>query len=66
MTVNELPRHRFMLNLKRAGSGVNEKNQWGVNTQIANNMGDDFTEYVGNDVAHNNVQPTQVVRLHVD
>lgn len=61
LTVAELPQHRFMLNLKRAGSGVNEKNQWGVNTQIANNMGDDFTEYVGNDVPHNIVQPTEVV-----
>ncbi|MCI8587839.1 MAG: hypothetical protein HFJ49_04430 [Clostridia bacterium] len=50
-----------MLNVKRAGSGANEKEQWGVNTVIQNNMGDDFTEWVGNNQPHNNLQPYKVV-----
>lgn len=61
LTISELPSHRFMLNIKRAGSGANEKEQWGVNTVIQNNMGDDFTEWVGNNQPHNNLQPYKVV-----
>lgn len=61
LTIEQLPRHRFMLNLKRAGSGENETNQWGVDTTQKDNMGDDFTEYIGENQPHNNMQPYEVV-----
>lgn len=60
LTVNELPAHRFMLNIKQAGSGINQKNQWGVNTVQQENMGDTYTEWVGSSVPHSNVQQSLV------
>lgn len=48
LTKAELPNERVMLGVKRAGSGVNEMEQWGVNTVKQGNMGDDFTTPLGN------------------
>ena len=42
-----MPNEGVMLNLKQAGSGINQKNQWGVNTVLQENMGDTFTEALG-------------------
>ncbi len=61
LTVSEMPSHRFMLNLKQAGTSENERNQWGVDTTQKDNMGDSYTEWIGNDESHNNVQPYEVV-----
>lgn len=58
LTVDEMPSHRHMLNIKTAGSTENEKYQWGVNTTQQDNMGDNFTSYEGRGLAHNNIQPS--------
>lgn len=66
LTKAELPDEKIMLNVKRAGSGVNETRQWGVNTQILDNMGDDFTEPLGDGEAFSIQNRYKVVRLYVD
>ena len=57
LTVNEMPSHRHTLLIKTAGSGTNEKYQWGADSVQKDNMGDNFTDYVGGGQSHNNLQP---------
>lgn len=61
LTKEELPNIKIKLETKGAGSGVNETSQWGVNTTEQDNMGDIFTENLGNGQAFNIRNPYEVV-----
>ena len=56
-----MPNEGVMLNLKQAGSGINQKNQWGVNTVLQENMGDTFTAPLGDGQAFSILNRYKVV-----
>ena len=58
LTIPEMPRHRFPINAVVSDSGGTARPSFST---ISNAAGDVFTDYLGNDAAHNNVQPSITV-----
>lgn len=57
LTIDEMPSHSHMGGVKSAGSGINERNQWGNDTTQKDNMGDTYSGNTGGGQAHNNMPP---------
>ena len=60
LTIPEMPRHRFPINAVVSDSGGTARPSFDT---VSNAAGDVFTDYLGNDTAHNNVQPSITVYI---
>lgn len=65
LTVDEMPSHNHRLQMRSAGSGDQEVEDWGAPSVIQTNMGYVYALATGGGQAHNNVQPSiGVYRWH--
>lgn len=58
LTVDEMPSHNHRLQMRSAGSGDQEIEDWGAPSVIQTNMGYAYALATGGSQAHNNVQPS--------
>lgn len=58
LTVEEMPSHNHRLQMRSAGSGDQEIEDWGAPSVIQTNMGYAYALATGGSQAHNNVQPS--------
>lgn len=58
LTVEEMPSHNHRLQMRIAGSGDQEIEDWGAPSVIQTNMGYVYALATGGSQAHNNVQPS--------
>lgn len=65
LSINEMPSHNHRLQMRIAGSGDQEIEDWGAPSVIQTNMGYVYALATGGSQAHNNVQPSiGVYRWH--
>lgn len=58
LTVEEMPSHNHRLQMRSAGSGDQEVEDWGAPSVVQTNMGYAYALATGGGQAHNNVQPS--------